>query len=880
MKGKGKGAEGPSPAWRPRTSWSPVTGANAVVPGAWRIPKERTKPETPSARPTTATSPSALPASDSGPSAEMPDAELPPEGAEGGVQTGGQWVEASEGDAQPGGKWVQGEKWEEEQEEEQNEGEEEQKAEAQDVPSDDAAATAAATSEVPTKAQEPHVAGPVPLHPVLRPKAKVEPLAAGRVQPVQAEVGARPSSAPSSAVRAGAGRSVPALSSTGALSARVATAGERTVYMKNFPEPWVSSMEAAKLPLKLRALLSQFGDLEQPPAVSASPQAGGLVASARFVERKSAEAAVRVLDGLDRRWQLDVLDLPTLTARKEELCHVALEHRFNLRVGANGAPRGLPAPRGIGVSGLPVRPTSALRAALASVASRRVRPQGALQGLEAACSEVQAARAADAAAAATKAAEAVNATAAAAPGVLGMPAAPPQREAHADAGLEMTCIELAGVPLSWESGDVEELCIPYGSVKEALPATTPGCFFATFHKREAAEKACKALGGLHVPKGGGELATVRCQLLDGPPPADAFATEKPAVAALDEKPGPEDGAEDYGGGPVALYVDELQPAAGEASSADREVFLRNLPVKDCDEEDLRAWLSGFGSVEEAILLRDASTKELTGGGYVRFKLHMEAASLLAAHPADGPEGDVQGFWSLSERIGQGVQGVLRSDVLGTLHRSVERLRADASCPSLSLVGCGCDTVSALGDVGKPTGPMRFAWIGIEDRQVPEDLRRRLAEAVAAALADADVFALAMAVGMSEPKPEPKAATKMPKASRGAGGEAKVHRKTRRKEDEKKDEKRKEREPKKEAPADAKSPEAGERRKPEASAAEGAAAKKVVLQGEDDLPPCILVRGFPESWTEMQARAERGGLPELSSRRSPVVNRSERWHSCL
>merc|ERR1719215_100822 len=110
---------------------------------------------------------------------------------------------------------------------------------------------------------------------------------------------------------------------------------------------------------------------------------------------------------------------------------------------------------------------------------------------------------------------------------------------------------------------------------------------------------------------------------------------------------------------VDIYVDELQLATEKAGEHidDCEVFLRDLP--EMGEEELREWLSGFGTVKEATFLRSATTDKLTGSAYARFSKHEEAVQVMTSFPVEnesGSSGNIQASWSLSERLGRGEDG--------------------------------------------------------------------------------------------------------------------------------------------------------------------------------------------------------------------------------
>ena len=54
-------------------------------------------------------------------------------------------------------------------------------------------------------------------------------------------------------------------------------------------------------------------------------------------------------------------------------------------------------------------------------------------------------------------------------------------------------------------------------------------------------------------------------------------------------------------GPIVVYVDELQLAMGEPGPGDHEIFLRDMPLEDYTETQLREWLEGCHDQPEIIL---------------------------------------------------------------------------------------------------------------------------------------------------------------------------------------------------------------------------------------------------------------------------------------
>lgn len=133
-----------------------------------------------------------------------------------------------------------------------------------------------------------------------------------------------------------------------------------------------------------------------------------------------------------------------------------------------------------------------------------------------------------------------------------------------------------------------------------------------------------------------------------------------------------------------MFVDELSmPARPDIppSPRDTEVFLQSLPVRDCTEDQIRAWLEGFGSVEDMVILSHNGVQ--TGKGYVRFSKHEEAAACVEAQAsiADAEQGDVVAHWSESERACQ------TSNVYGSdLHLAFDVNALDAVRKSTGIRG--------------------------------------------------------------------------------------------------------------------------------------------------------------------------------------------------
>lgn len=107
---------------------------------------------------------------------------------------------------------------------------------------------------------------------------------------------------------------------------------------------------------------------------------------------------------------------------------------------------------------------------------------------------------------------------------------------------------------------------------------------------------------------------------------------------------------------VSIFIDQLmltkRPQKIQPNPTDREVFVRNLPLADMKEEQVREYFDGFGHVEDLNLLHDDFSNELTGEAYVRFKSHEDARNCIEALPPDteAEATDLAGSWSESERV--------------------------------------------------------------------------------------------------------------------------------------------------------------------------------------------------------------------------------------
>jgi len=262
-------------------------------------------------------------------------------------------------------------------------------------------------------------------------------------------------------------------------------------------------------------------------------------------------------------------------------------------------------------------------------------------------------------------------------------------------------------------GHLEQLPSTMRSANGQLMAT------ATFSDRESAEKAVKTLHGVD------NRTETEKKRMDRAPPRDIdkFAVFLLGSSELQEIHGEDDGP------PLLLCVDDIRLLEDEVSSA-REVFVRDLPVEDYSEAQLREWLQGFGHPEAVLFFKDPGGTELTGKGYVRFSLHEEAVGLLAAFAEDDEEGGVQGNWSLSERL----QSAKLADALQT---QAEPIAHDCGFTRLVLLGGGrTPPQAAWASLVQKQGPLTFALFAEGD---VEKLKVGLTSLIEEALANPSSF---------------------------------------------------------------------------------------------------------------------------------------------
>eukprot|EP00931_Biecheleriopsis_adriatica_P077958 TRINITY_DN5142_c0_g1_i1.p1 TRINITY_DN5142_c0_g1~~TRINITY_DN5142_c0_g1_i1.p1 ORF type:complete len:1225 (-),score=248.79 TRINITY_DN5142_c0_g1_i1:19-3693(-) len=328
--------------------------------------------------------------------------------------------------------------------------------------------------------------------------------------------------------------------------------------------------------------------------------------------------------------------------------------------------------------------------------------------------------------------------------------------------LRMTNFPANWVPLSESqlAVKIRSLLQTFGALEQEPSATLSGASrkivaTATFKDAKSAAAAVKALHGVdnrteaekrkvgHAPAKDSEMFAV--YLLAGS--GESLPVSQDGGEAYDPEAGT--GTDE---GPVTLFcIDEIQLASGEPLPSDCEVFLRDLPLEDYTEPQLREWLRGFGNPDQIIFLRDPVSKQLTGKGYVRFKSHEEAAGLLAVLLEDEQKDDeedgpgVQGTWSLSERLLQGKRGTLRADVCDAMQARLESIAESARCSRLLLVGGGRGSLPAgiaascvgLEALSSSRGPLQFVASSCEDTAL---LKTKLTSMVEEAMRNPATFA--------------------------------------------------------------------------------------------------------------------------------------------
>eukprot|EP00929_Paragymnodinium_shiwhaense_P083160 TRINITY_DN4419_c0_g1_i1.p1 TRINITY_DN4419_c0_g1~~TRINITY_DN4419_c0_g1_i1.p1 ORF type:complete len:829 (-),score=224.90 TRINITY_DN4419_c0_g1_i1:77-2563(-) len=124
---------------------------------------------------------------------------------------------------------------------------------------------------------------------------------------------------------------------------------------------------------------------------------------------------------------------------------------------------------------------------------------------------------------------------------------------------------------------------------------------------------------------------------------------------------------------AGIFIDQLafsrRPCEASPGGEDRELFVRNLPLQEMNQDKMREYFEGFGEVEDMRLLKDTFSDELLGEGYVRFKSHKDARRCMDALTPEDEEvnaKDLVGQWSESERALQRKNNVYRFNLIAEL----------------------------------------------------------------------------------------------------------------------------------------------------------------------------------------------------------------------
>jgi len=211
-----------------------------------------------------------------------------------------------------------------------------------------------------------------------------------------------------------------------------------------------------------------------------------------------------------------------------------------------------------------------------------------------------------------------------------------QEDDHNPDDFMRRCIFLQGFPQSWKKRDVLQLFETYGGAT-ALRFVEDPIGRAAQVELQGAERMAAAVEGLNNKemsvKGSNEWFILQCEMIG----EENVCTSH--TVFIDELP--------------MMCKPEVPPGQN-----DREVFLRGLPESVTSEDELVQWLSGFGMIEDALILRDQTTDHSKGKAYVRFQTPLSAGACIKMHST----GSVEAQWSESERALQRTLSVYRADL--------------------------------------------------------------------------------------------------------------------------------------------------------------------------------------------------------------------------
>jgi RNA recognition motif-containing protein len=310
-----------------------------------------------------------------------------------------------------------------------------------------------------------------------------------------------------------------------------------------------------------------------------------------------------------------------------------------------------------------------------------------------------------------------------------------------------TLLRVSGCPVAWTVVDVKPLMIKHGKVDKFV-SEGRGSFLVTFKDAAAASSASDATHGLEFREGN-KLTSLMCDLhidpaeggagpdVTGSSAWDDTWADTQSSRASSSAAQPARALEDQTR--VVLYADELIGVIDgdpDPRPDDRQIFVRDLPLDDYNEQELLEWLQGFGQLESDSVnfLRDPASKALTGCAYVRFAEHAEAKGLIEAFAqpqmVDDDGGNVKGFWSNSERMLQGAIGPYKFDVVDAVFRQLPRIQRDLRCTEFIAACDGrewADADAELQALDLHKGPLHFIVSGKHSLGTREALRDLLAK---------------------------------------------------------------------------------------------------------------------------------------------------------
>eukprot|EP00928_Gymnodinium_smaydae_P023093 TRINITY_DN1918_c0_g3_i1.p1 TRINITY_DN1918_c0_g3~~TRINITY_DN1918_c0_g3_i1.p1 ORF type:complete len:885 (-),score=233.56 TRINITY_DN1918_c0_g3_i1:92-2746(-) len=258
-------------------------------------------------------------------------------------------------------------------------------------------------------------------------------------------------------------------------------------------------------------------------------------------------------------------------------------------------------------------------------------------------------------------------------------------QAHDVAGREVqNSLVLRGFPASWSEKGIKFVFAPFGglasivfederSAEASADAVVPRRAYVKLRNASATNKAVTNLHQTNV--GDGDLVeecVLQCQRWH--PRSWSDGTFR-----------------------ANIFIDQLamirRPEGAGPSSEDRELFVRNLPLKDMNRQQLQEYFEGFGEVDELRLILDPFTEEPIGEGYVRFVHHRDAQRCMEALTPDQDQeaepNDLIGSWSESERVLQRKANCYRfnliAELVGQDGSGLEKLKTEAKLKGIWLL---------------------------------------------------------------------------------------------------------------------------------------------------------------------------------------------------